>query len=286
MRTALSKWRSGHAALLARQTATTARRSRLHAIMPQLGVSTSSSLMHISVALVAFRHWHRRTAAGILLSSAFRAWRERAQQSRAVESHRCCALARSGLSTWLLATREATQARTRAADVAALILRASARRRLRAWRERRRRRDDAIRVADEHTLLVRTASTVQERQRRQLRPRLRKEVLRLRKPLRAWAVTVREGARLSAARRRFAARARSKLRVRAIQTWRLFVLERRRRRCLWSRGGAHSDRRLAREGLRGLLGGLVKGHACKDAIFAGEAHWRRRGAVLVARRLR
>lgn len=279
MRMALSNWRSGHAALLARQTATAARQSRLHA-MPQLRVSTSV-LMYTSVAMVAFRYWRRRAAAGILLSSAFRAWRKRARDSCAVESHRRCALARTGLSAWLLATRETGQARTRAANVALRMLRASGGRRLRAWLERRRRRTDAIRVAEKHTSLAGGASTLQERQRR-----WRKEVLRLRKPLRAWVVTVRERAWSLAARRALVVRAQSKLRVRAMQAWRLFALERRRRRCLSGRGDGHNDRRLVRGGLGHLFCGLASGRAGRDAIFAGEVHWRRRGAALLTGRLK
>lgn len=285
-RAALARWRAGHAHLLTLKAAEVARRSRLQ--LPRVGGSAPrapgsaavfpDTAAAVAVAIVIIRRWHRRSVAKLLLRRTFDAWSARAQKSRDIETYRCRALARRGLTGWRCAAREAGRARGRFTAVSFLMSRAVGRRRLCAWVQRRRRRIDALRVADDHRALA-GLSPAAARWRRQRR---RDERLRVEAALRSWRAGARERAASRSARRAVVAGAEGHLQRRAVAAWKGWVTRCRRWRCLLTDATVVQARRLGGQGLRGLEDGARRTRARQRALRVADEHWRRRGMAVFA----
>lgn len=274
-RVALAKWHAAHLLHLARKTEAVARRSRFYA-MPRLGLGDIATMGSAAVARVSLRHWHRCSAARSVLRRVFCAWTARVRASRSVEVHFCHALAKQGLSVWRQAAREARIIRTRDITIALIMSRAVGRRRLCAWRERRRRRADALRVAEDHWVRGGAKQAVWRRS----------ECARLKNALRAWRKTARAGGLSRRTSLAVALRISNSRRTSASGVWRVFAHERRRYRRLLSDGEAHCARCMVRDGLRRLRHGTLDARACRDALNVGHAHWKRRRETLAVGKLR
>ncbi|CAM9202347.1 unnamed protein product, partial [Laminaria digitata] len=236
-----------------------------------------------AVAIVALRRWHRRSAARTLLSRAFCAWVSRTRASRSVEACRGRVLARHGLFVWQRAAQEAAQLRARSRAVAEFMVRAAGKRRLRAWRQRRKRQTGAIRVAEAYRAGTGTGNNPAAAAAQRWR---RSERLRARGALRGWVVEAKERAVLRVARLAVLSRVENRQRVGATRAWRALAGDMRRRRCSRSKGDAQYAGRLGVQGLRGLRGGILHERAWRDALEVGDAHWKRRGAMLIVETLR
>ncbi|CAM9131426.1 unnamed protein product, partial [Ectocarpus sp. 12 AP-2014] len=178
--------------------------------------------------------------------------------------------------------REAGRARGRATAVAFFMSRAVARRRLRAWVERRRRRLEATRAAEDH----RARAAVKPGAARWRRQRRRDQQLRMEAAWSSWRETARGRKTSRSARRAVVEVVESRLRSSAIGAWRDFADGRLRRRGLLAKAAQGRARRLKGKGLRGLKGGALDARAPRDAVWVGDEHWRRRGAAIVVARLR
>lgn len=278
----MARWRAAHAHMLTLKAAEVARRSRL---LPRVGGSSASpapgsatvaqDTAAVAVAIVIIRRWRRRSVAKLLLRRTFDAWNARAQGSRDIATHSCRALARRGLARWRRTTQKAGRERGRLTAVAFFMSRAVARRRLRAWLQRRRRRTDALRAADDYRALA-GLSPAAARWRRQRR---RDERLRVEAALSTWRSGARERAASRSARRAVVAGAEDRLRRRVTEAWKGWAARRRRRWCLLTDVAAVRARRLGGEGLRGLEDGALRTRARREALQAADEHWRRRGAT-------
>lgn len=282
MGAALAEWRAAHARLLSRKTAAAAAAAQLarHTFSPPHAAGPGDA--SVALTIVALRRWHRRCDATLLLRRTLGAWRTRARDSREIERHRRRALERRGLAAWRRATREVGRARGRATAVAFFMSRAAAGRRLRAWVERRRRRLEATRVAEDH----RARAGVTPAAARWRRQRRRDQQLRMEAAWSSWRATTRWRRTSRSARRAVVEAVESRLRSNAIGAWRDFADDRLRRRGLLAEAAQSRARRLKREGLRGLKGGALDARAPRDAVWLGDEHWRRRGAAIVVARLR
>ena len=232
-------------------------------------------------AIVVFRRWHRRSAANTLRRRVFCAWVSQTRLSRSVEACRGRVLAKHGLFVWQRAAQGAGKVRVRSRAIAQFMVRAAAKGRFRAWKQRRKRQTDALRVAEEYRRGIRTGSIPAAAQRW-----CRSERLRARGGLRAWVATVQERAALCAARLAVLLRVENRQRVGATRAWWALAGDMRRRRCFLSRGDAQYAGRLGVQGLRGLRGGTLNARARRNALEIGDAHWKRRGATLVVETLR
>ncbi|CAB1100101.1 unnamed protein product [Ectocarpus sp. CCAP 1310/34] len=299
-RTALAAWRAAHARLLSRNTAAAATAARLARQSSLLlrrecrlrrvtsggggggGGGAGPGKPSVALAIVAVRRWHRRSDASLLLRRTFWAWRARARDSREVGRHRRRALERRGLAAWCRAAREAGRARGCATAVAFFMSRAVAGRRLRAWVERRRRRLEATRAAEDH----RARAAVNPGAARWRRQRRRDQQLRMEAAWSSWRETTRGRKMSRSARRAVVEAVESRLRSSAIGAWRDFVDGRLARRGLLAEAAQSRARRLKRKGLRGVKGGALDARAPRDAVWVGDEHWRRRRAAIVVARLR
>ncbi|CAM9151673.1 unnamed protein product [Pylaiella littoralis] len=287
---ALNKWLAAHTVALTRKASTVARKSRLLSDVPGFGLAppaataatAADDTVAVALAIVIVRRWHRRSVAALLQRHTFSAWKALARSSREVERHCRRALARRGLSGWHRSAQEIGRARARSTAIAFFMSRAAGRRRLRAWLQRRRRRVNALRAADEHRALSGT-SPAAARQRRQRR---RDERLRMEAAWRSWRAEARERAASRSARHAVVAGAENRRRRSAIRTWREHARDRQR----WGRSltdmGASRARRLGGEGLRGLGLSALDARARRDSLRVGDEHWRRRGAVIFLAQLR
>ncbi|CAN0246551.1 unnamed protein product, partial [Hapterophycus canaliculatus] len=178
--------------------------------------------------------------------------------------------------------RQAGWARDRSTAAALAVSQAAGRRRLRAWLQRRRRRADATRVAEDH----RARAAVNPGAPRWRRQRRRDERLRMHAAWSSWRRAARGGRALRSERQAAVTAARSRLRRRAMQAWRDVAQDKRRWRCLLADVVRSRARSLGREGLRGLQYGALKARARRDAFGVGEEHWRRRGVVVLTSQIR
>ncbi|CBJ32933.1 hypothetical protein Esi_0393_0025 [Ectocarpus siliculosus] len=178
--------------------------------------------------------------------------------------------------------RDTGRARGRAAAVAFFLSRAVAGRWLRAWVERRRRRLEATRAAEDH----RARAAVSPGAARWRRQRRRDQQLRMEAAWSSWRATTRGRRTSRSARRAVVEAVESRLRSGAIGAWRGFADGRLRRRGLLAEAAQSRARRLKGKGLRGLKGGALDARAPRDAVWVGDEHWRRRGAAIVVARLR
>lgn len=274
----MAKWLDSHAGFLALKTEAEARQTRLEAL-PRSGGPSSATFDLAAVARVMLRRWHRRTTAKCLLRRAFCAWAARAREFGALDAHRQGTLAKGCLSTWRRAARNRARAKARDADVALFMLRAAGRRCLHAWRQRRQRRAHSLRVADQHVARGGAPLAAQDRGRRV-------DVLSATFALRVWRASTQKSAASLAARRAVVTRSENRLRASAITAWRAYANERRRWRGLLRLGKSHNARILGRTGLLRFEERTNTARACGDCLEAGDAHWRRRGALLVTEHLR
>ncbi|CAM9130681.1 unnamed protein product, partial [Sphacelaria rigidula] len=240
------------------------------------------------VAIVAIRTWRRRAAGSAILSKTFGAWANRVQRSADVNSHLRHAFLRRGIERWRVVARESMRrvsGAQKTAEIAVSLLRGKGRRRLRAWRERRRRQSDAYRTADGLPRQLTGCGDAQAVA--TILPWIRRRVC---SSLLLWAAVARErtGARAARAHRCSAslALARNSNRRRGIKVWHESAVKSGLRKRLVERGEAYGVRRRAMQGLHGLRVAARRGVGDRAVLEMADMQRRRRGAIWVLRRVR
>lgn len=276
-RSSFNRWEKAHTFLLVRQTAEKARQLREKAL-PRLCASASSTPSCSAVALVALRRWYRRSKAVQVVRRLFCAWAVRVSEIRAKDKQYRRFLASRGLSNWQRNVQTMSRTRARLEAVELFMIQATWCRRLKAWRERRRRRLANLRLAEEYFACMAVRST-QGVWRRDI-------VKKIGGAFRLWRVNAHESAVSRSARRAAVERLRNHLRAYALAVWFERALGGRQQQRVLRRAKAHYTRRLVVHALEMLEKGKLDAHAYRDAFAAGETHWRLRSKTLVMELLR
>lgn len=276
-RSSFTRWQKAHTILLVRQTAAKTCQLREKAL-PRLCASASSTPSCSAIALVALRRWYRRSKAMQVVRRLFCAWATMVRGIREKDKHCQRFLASRGVSNWRRNVQRMSRTRARLKAVALFMLQGVWRRRLKAWRERRRRRLTNVRLAEEYLACTAVRST---------RGVWRRGILkRLSSAFGLWRVGAHESAVSRSARFAAVERLDNRLRAHALAVWFERALERGQQRKLLRRATAHYARRLEVSALKMLEKGKLDAHVYRDAIAAGEIHWRRRTGTLVLELLR
>lgn len=276
-RSSFNRWKKAHAILLVRQTAVKARQLR-EKTLPQLCASASSTPSCSAIVLVALRRWYRRSKAVQVVRRLFCAWAARVSGIREKDKQYRRFLASRVVSNWRRKVQTMSRTRARLEAVELFMLQAAWCRRLKAWRERRRRRLANLRLAEEYFACMTVRST-QGVWRRDI-------VKRMSGAFRVWRVSAHESAVSRSVRCVATERLHNRLRAHAIAVWFERALERGQQLRLLRRAKAHYARRLVVYALETLEKGKLDAYAYRDAIEAGETHWRRRSRRLVMELLR
>lgn len=281
---------------MARKTAAATRQSGRHATVARVNRSRASPPVPApAVAMVALRRWRRHTAGMANLLRTFHAWEHQSRQTAALKSHFRQALARRGIARWRIVTREFRRtSKKKVVEVGLVLLRAKGRRRLRMWRERRRRRDDAYRKADSFRQFpVETSARDAYRTADNFTKFPVKTPARLpwicrcvRNSFLAWIVSGRGRAATCARRRGILAISRNNRRRRAILAWHRGVAARVLRKESKGTGETYCARHRATQGMRGLRSAVRRGFDSRGALEVGKRQWKQRGAAWMVRIVR
>lgn len=292
MRGSLAKWCAAHTRQMTRKPACASRISK----RPPAGSWRSQSVAALplpapAIAIVTLRRWSRRSANLALLRRTVLAWADQSRRSASVQLHCRRVLTLWGISTWRIVARECCCTRKRAVEARISLLQSKGRQRLRAWCERRRRRDDAIRAADKFRFfpgaLVSTPATSTKpsvlNEGRGWRPTV---LQRTRKVFLVWLRLTRERLAERFARRDRVVRAQNIMRRRAMKTWFSRTVESRGRRRSVRAGEMHIARYRTRLGLRGSARAAKMRRKRQELLEVADDYQRRRAVMWIARRVK